>query len=72
MTRTPTSERDGLKCDRCDAHARWSICNVEGDDMQPIGRWLACGRHLHTVLANGQWDMDCVHVYDWERRYGDR
>jgi hypothetical protein len=54
-------------CDRCHTAARWSICNLEGVDMQPIVRWFACGRHLHTVLAEGGWELDCVQVYDLQR-----
>jgi hypothetical protein len=32
--------------------------------MDPITRWFACARHLHTVLDDADWDMDIVHVYD--------
>lgn len=52
------------RCGRCAAVARWSVCNLEGDAMDPIVRWLACGRHLHAVLDEGVWEVDCVQVYD--------
>ena len=51
-------------CDRCPARAHWSICNLEGSPMQPIVRWFACGRHLHRVLLDGDWEVDSVHLYD--------
>lgn len=54
-------------CGRCSAAARWSICNLEGDRMDPIVRWFACGRHLHTVLTEANWELDCVQVYDFQR-----
>lgn len=65
-----TATRDDAKCDRCAAFPRWSICNLEGDDLQPITRWFACGRHLHSVLAEGDWEVDCVYVYDFEHSAG--
>ena len=61
---TPAQLEDGTRCDRCPAFAVWSIANVEGPAMQPIVRWFACGRHLHTVLTEGDWELDAVHVYD--------
>jgi hypothetical protein len=51
-------------CDRCAAHARWAIANIQGYDMAPIIRWFACGRHLASVLSDGSWEVDCVQVYD--------
>lgn len=55
------------ECDQCTAAARWAICNLEGDDMQPIVRWFACGRHLNSVLSVADWELDCVQVYDFQR-----
>jgi hypothetical protein len=54
-------------CDRCHTAARWSVCNLEGISMDPIVRWFACGRHLHTVLTEADWELDCVQVYDFQR-----
>ena len=61
-------------CDTCTNRARWSIQNFEGDDMEPIVRWLACGQHLHSILIDGRWDTDAVQLmeiprdsHDWER-----
>lgn len=51
-------------CDRCKAFARWSICNIEGNEMRPIVRWFACGTHLNTVLLDGDWEVDTVSIYD--------
>lgn len=51
-------------CDRCKAFARWSICNLEGPQLDPITRWFACGRHLSLVLNEGFWEVDSVHLYD--------
>ena len=51
-------------CDRCEAFARWAICNLEGASLNPITRWFACGRHISLVLAGGMWDVDSVHIYD--------
>ncbi|HEX3778612.1 MAG TPA: hypothetical protein VHX38_03015 [Pseudonocardiaceae bacterium] len=47
-----------------DHRARWSICNLEGHDLQPVVRAFACGRHLHSVLEDMPWEMDCVQIYD--------
>ena len=61
-------------CDSCTNRARWSIQNLEGLDMQPIVRWLACGRHLNSILAEGRWGTDAVQLmeiprdsHNWER-----
>ena len=50
----------GVTCDRCPVLATWSVQNLEGLDMQPITRWFACGRHVHAVLRDGQWETDAV------------
>jgi hypothetical protein len=34
------------------------------DEINPVVRWFACGRHLHSVLADENWAMDVVHIYD--------
>jgi hypothetical protein len=60
-------DRDEAICDYCGAFPRWRIANLEGDAMEPIIRWFACGRCLHSVLADGRWALDAVQVYDWER-----
>lgn len=56
------------KCDRCEAFARWSIANYENDDSlgspQWVTRWFACGRHLTSVLNDGDWWCDSVQLYD--------
>lgn len=52
------------KCDRCDAFARWSVGNFEGDAGMPTIRWMACGRHLHRVLEDADWHLDAVELYD--------
>lgn len=49
-------------CDTCHAPAHWSIQNYEGDALSPTVRWFACGRHVHSILLNGRWDMDAVQV----------
>ena len=60
-------------CDNCTNRARWAVQNFEGDDMLPTTRWFACGRHLHSILLTGRWDMDAVQlmaiprdVHSWE------
>lgn len=58
------NDEDKFECGSCRNQARWSICNLEGERMDPIVRALACGRHLHCALVDMRWDMDCVHVYD--------
>jgi len=56
------------KCDYCQAFARWSICNYEGDDgMTPIVRWFGCGQHVNRALSEGAWWLDAVQVYDLTR-----
>lgn len=50
------------RCDHCKAHATWSIMNLEGPDMDPIVRWLACGRHVHRSLMDGDWELDTVQI----------
>ncbi len=64
MKPTPARLEDGTNCDRCPAFAVWSIQNYEGDPMQPIVRWFACGRHIHQVLTEGDWEVDAVQVMD--------
>lgn len=64
MSATPAQVEYGNRCNRCDAYAAWSVCNLEGEDMQPIVRWFACGRHLHGVLTDADWELDAVHIYD--------
>ena len=64
MKATAFQVENDTRRDRCGSYAAWSICNLEGYDMQPIVRWFACGRHLHTVLTDGLWDVDAVSVYD--------
>jgi len=64
MKATTFQVEHGTRCDRCGSYAVWSICNLEGNDMQPIVRWFACGRHLHAILTGGRWDLDAVMVYD--------
>lgn len=61
-------------CDSCTNRACWSVQNFEGLDMQPITRWFACGRHLHSILIAARWDMDAVQLMEiprdlqnWER-----
>lgn len=49
-------------CDMCEAHGVWSIQNLEGPNMDPITRWFACGRHLHRVLSDANWELDAVMV----------
>ena len=55
-------------CDHCTAPARWSIQNYEGNDMDPIVRWFACGRHVHRALDQGRWEVDAVQVMDLSDR----
>lgn len=64
MNATPAQIEYDVRCDQCSSYAAWSIQNLEGEDMQPITRWFACGRHLHSVLTGGEWEMDTVHVMD--------
>ncbi|WP_100499376.1 hypothetical protein [Geodermatophilus chilensis] len=64
MKPTPAQVEDDSRCDRCTAYAVWSIQNYEGGDMQPIVRWFACGRHLHQVLTEADWEVDAVQVMD--------
>lgn len=53
-------------CSGCQTVARWSICNLEGSQMQPVVRAFACGRHLHSVLDGMQWEVDAVQIYDFQ------
>lgn len=64
MRATPAQIEYDNRCDLCTAYAVWSIQNYEGDDMQPIVRWFACGRHVHGVLTDGHWEVDAVQVMD--------
>lgn len=48
------------KCDRCDAFARWSMAELEGN-ARGVPDWVvrgfACGRHLGMVLdASGDYE----------------
>lgn len=57
------------KCDRCEAFARWSIARAEGTfdirgDLEFITRWFACGTHLNRILADEEWQLDVVQIYD--------
>lgn len=61
---TPAQVQDGNRCDRCPAYAVWAIHNLEGADMRPVTRWFACGRHLHQVLTEEDWELDTVHLMD--------
>lgn len=55
----------GPTCDECPSPARWSIANYEDENaVVATVRWFACGRHVHKVLAEGDWWLDCVEVYD--------
>ena len=64
---------DSETCDVCPARARWSVARAEDwpdnalsrpDPFNWIIRAFACGRHLHSVLDNLDWQLDVVQIYD--------
>lgn len=51
------------KCDRCKARPAWVVQNYEGEhNTTPINRWYGCGRHIHAVLRDSDWEMDAVQI----------
>lgn len=56
-------------CDQCPSRARWALARPEGwDELHRDFHWIfrayACGRHLHSVLNEFDWQLDALKVYD--------